>query len=155
MDFNVNDVVKKYIELRDAREVETKAFSATMAEKYGSPMETIEKWILSFLESNGIDNIKTPSGTPYKAVTKSVKMADPQAFKEFVFKPVIDALNSWAATTGAAVPDIMSLLHQGALWDMIDFRAGKKGVVEYAEETGAIPPGVTLDQFTTLNIRRT
>lgn len=154
MDFNVNDVVKKYVELRDARDEESKAFSEAMKAKYNEPMEVIEKILLREMERMGVDSLKTPSGTPYKAVQKSVKMADAQEFKAFVFKPLIDSIAQYISSIGGQVPDLQGLLQQGALWDMIDFRCGKKGVVEYAEENGQLPPGVTLDQFTSINIRR-
>ncbi len=154
MDFNINDIVAKYIELRDSRDVESKAFQEAMAVKYNQPMETIEKVLLREMERMGVDSVKTPSGTPYKAVTKSVKMSDASAYKQYIFKPLIDVLTHLILSTGGEVPDLQALLTSGPKWDMVDFRPLKKGVVEHTEETGQLPPGVTMDTHTTINIRR-
>ncbi len=67
--------------------------------------------------------------TLYKAITKTVKALDLQEFKDFVFN---------------GTPK----------WDLVDFRPLKKGIMEYIEDTGTVPPGITTDSFTTLNIRR-
>jgi hypothetical protein len=151
MDFNINDVVAKYIELRDSQNEEAKAFSETMKAKYTEPMEIIEKILLREMERMGVDSLKTPSGTPYKAVTKSVKMTDPEQFKRFVFAPLIDSLTSALSMDREQV---YSLLTSSVYWDMIDVRAGKKGITSYVDDNGVVPPGIALDQFTTINIRR-
>lgn len=148
---DIGEVVKKYISLRDEQATIGERHKAEMA-PYNEQMEVIEKWLLKEMEKMGVDSLKTPSGTPYKAVTKSVKMSDPQAFKDFVFA---DAVTHISSIMGEGFDNIVKqTLLDDIKWDMIDFRAGKKGIQEYATETGAIPPGVTIDQFTTINIRR-
>ncbi len=153
MTIDIRSVVEKYIELRDQRASIAERHKAELA-PISESMEIIEKWLLKQMEEMGVDSLKTPAGTPYKAITKSVKMADAEAFKRFVFAPLIDALASAATAQGMQLPDIYSLLQSGVFWDMIDFRCGKKGIVEYTEQNGQIPPGVTMDSFTTINIRR-
>ena len=150
---DIKEVVEKYISLRDQKAQIAERHKAELA-PVNESMEVIEKWLLKEMEKMGVESLKTPAGTPYKAVTKSVKMQDPESFKRFVFAPVIDAFNNWANTFGGEVPDIASLLQGGVLWDMIDFRAGKKGVTDYIEQTGEVPSGVEVSQFTTINIRR-
>ena len=117
-------------------------------------METIEAWFLDQMNKMGVDNLKTPSGTPYKHVTTSVKMLDSESFKQFVFQPVVALLTGLIQQTGSHVPDVAGLLTSGILWDMIDFRVGRKGVLEHIEREGTVPPGVIVDQFTSVKIRK-
>lgn len=148
---DINSVVKKYVELRDEKTVLAEKQKEDMR-PINEKMDVIEQWLMGQMNEMGVDSLKTPSGIPYKATTKSVKMQDAEAFKAFVFRPVIDALNNYDPTLG--FPDIMSLLQGGVRWDMIDFRAGKKGICEHIEETGEVPPGVSVEQFQQINIRR-
>jgi hypothetical protein len=153
MTVEIKSVVEKYISLRDQKAEIAERHKVELA-PLNESMEIIEKWLLQEMEKMGVESLKTPAGTPYKTITKSVKMADPDAFKRFVFTPLIDSLTGMLQAQGVHVPDLYSLLQGGVFWDMIDFRAGKKGIVEYAEQNGSIPPGVTVDNFTTINIRR-
>ena len=153
MQLDIKSVVERYIALRDEKAAVAERHKAELA-PITEAMETIEKWLLAQMDTMGVDSLKTPAGTPYKSITKSVKMADPEAFKRFVFSPLVEALGNAATSQGMQLPDLYSLLSSGVFWDMIDFRCGKKGVVEYTEQNGTLPPGVTMDSFTTINIRR-
>ena len=153
MQHDIKSVVEKYIALRDEKAAIAERQKAELA-PLNESMEIIEKWLLAQMDAMGVDSLKTPAGTPYKAITKSVKMVDSEAFKRFVFSPLIDALSTAATSQGMQLPDLNGLLASGVFWDMIDFRCGKKGVVEYTEQNGTLPPGVTMDSFTTINIRR-
>lgn len=147
---NISDVVAKYISLRDAKEAEVKVNNEAIRTKYSEPMEIIEKWLLQNMEAQGVDSLKTPAGTPYKNITKSIKTLDSEQFKRFVFTPVIDSIVNLGLNPDAAY----NLLSNNIKWDMIDFRALKSGVTAHVEETGQLPPGLELTQFTTINIRR-
>lgn len=147
---DIKAVVERYIQLRDEK--------ASIAERHKtelSPivegMDVIERWLLAQMDQMGVDSLKTTAGTPYKAVTKSVKMIDPEAYKRFVFEDVIDAMERIDPTN---MPDMMGLLTNSIKWDLIDFRPLKKGVTELIEETGELPPGLEVSQFQTINIRR-
>ena len=144
----LNDVVAKYVSLRDEAGEIAKRHAAELA-PYSEKMDTIEQWLLKEMDRMGVDSLKTPSGTPYKAVSKSVKMADGEAFRQFVFAPVVDAMKH---VPGA--PDMLALLQGGVRWDCVDFRCGKKGILEHIESTGEVPAGVSIDSFTKVNIRR-
>lgn len=145
---DIKSVVEKYISLRDE-----KAQIAARHKEELSPvnesMGVIEKWLLAQMDAQGVDSFKTGAGTPYKAVTKSIKTTDIEAFKRFALQPVVDALSQLPN-----MPDIGALLTAGIRWDMLDFRPLKKGIVEYTEENGQLPPGVSMDSFSTVNIRR-
>lgn len=147
-EFTLADVVKKYIDLRDEQAAISEKFKAELAPG-AEQMETIEKYLMAHMDKEGLDSIKTPNGTPYKVISKSVKAIDMEAFKLFALQPAIDALSNLPN-----MPDIVALLTAGIRWDMLDFRPLKKGVVEYTEESGQLPPGLTIDNFTKINIRR-
>lgn len=147
---DINEVVKKYISLRDESTVISERHKEELRPIFES-MNVIETWLLQEMEKMGVDSLKTPSGTPYKAVSKSVKMADPESFKAFCFAPVIEAFKNLNIPN---MPDILGLLTAGIRWDIIDFRPLKSGVNELINETGNVPPGVSVDQFTKINIRR-
>ena len=114
-------------------------------------MEVIERWLLQQMEAMGVDSLKTQAGTPYKSISKSVKMQDPEQFKKFVFTPLIEYMTETGTIRDG---EVLEVLTNNVLWDMIDFRCGKKGVEEYVAETGQLPPGVEMSSFTTVNIRK-
>jgi len=141
------------VDLRTEKEA-LAAKHAAEIEPITKSMETIEAWFLDQMNKMGVDNLKTPSGNPYKHVTTSVKMLDSESFKQFVFQPVVALLTGLIQQTGSHVPDVAGLLTSGILWDMIDFRVGRKGVLEHIEREGTVPPGVIVDQFTSVKIRK-
>ena len=124
----INEKVEQYMLISDKK----KSIEARHAEELAplnEALDAIKKYLLAEMDKIGVDSLKTPAGTPYKAITKTVKTLDMEAFKEFVFNDV-------------------------PKWDLVDFRPLKKGIVEYIEDTGNVPPGITIDSFTSLNIRR-
>ena len=107
----------------------------------------------------GVDSFKTASGTPYKANANSVKMTDAGAFKGHVFAPALEAINHYLCAVGypiqsADVQAIDSCLREKPRWDMVDFRPGKKGILEYLENYDQLPPGVQVETLSKVNIRR-
>lgn len=124
-----NDMVAKYVTIRDKRAELSEKHKQEMA-PFNQAMEGIESFLLTEMDKLGADSLKTASGTLYKSIAKSVKAVDMESFKKFVFEPDCPR------------------------WDLVDFRPLKKGVTEYVESEGVLPPGLTMDSFTTLNIRR-
>lgn len=153
----VEEVVSKYVELRDRKAEISKRHSEELV-PYNEGMENIERWLLNKMNEDGVQNYKTDMGTAYKATTTSVKMGDPTAFKEAVFAPaaerILSLLEIAPGYANGGIQDVLNIIRDSALWDMVDFRAGKKGVQAHLEDTKTLPPGVTVDSFTTLNIRR-
>ena len=154
----IDDVVRKYIELRD-RKNEISKRHAEELQPLNDGMYAIETWLLNQMNTLGVDSLKTSSGTPYKAVSNSVKLTDAGAFKGHVFAPALQGINNYLHAVGynlqpVDLEAIQSCLQEQARWDMVDFRAGKKGVVEYIESTNQLPPGVQVESSTVVNIRR-
>jgi hypothetical protein len=147
---DINAVVEKYISLRD-EQAEISKRHAEELKPYSEQMDIIERWLHQKMNEIGVDNVKTPSGTAFKAVSKSVKLQEADQFKDFVFMKAARAL----ANVRPQDPEqALNILREATLWDMIDFRAGKKGILEFIESDGTVPPGVTIDSFTKVNIRR-
>jgi hypothetical protein len=126
----ISNYVEKYIQLRDKKVEIAEKHKAELA-PLNEAMEAIEKWLLTEMEKLGVESVKTPAGTPYKSITKTVKALDMEAFKGYVFSP-----------------------DSAPKWDLVDFRPLKKGIMEYVEDKGTLPPGLTMDSFTSINIRR-
>jgi hypothetical protein len=152
----IEEIVDKYVQLRDRKAEISKRHVEELA-PYNEGMENIEKWILNKMNEDGVQNYKTDAGTAYKATTTTVKMVDAKAFKEAIFAPAAERLISLLGVSGdmdALLGEVQNIILESALWDMVDFRAGKKGIQAHLEEKESLPPGVTVDSFTTLNIRR-
>jgi len=148
---DANTLIARYIELRDkVAEISKRVAEATAP--FNDEMNRIEKDLMSILGDIKADNLKTEAGLAYKTTTRSVKMQDASAFKQFVFKDVIAHISGILG--GDYEKLVTDTLLSDAKWDMIDFRAGKKGIVEHFESTGEVVPGVSFDQFTSINIRR-
>ena len=155
---NIEEVTAKYIELRDRKTELAKRQSEEMR-PLNEAMNSIESWLMEQMNTLGVDSFKTASGTPYKATQNSVKLADAGAFKGHVFAPAIEALVNYLGASGHPLlpvdrTAIEQCLQEKIRWDMVDFRAGKKGILEEFEQTQVLPPGVQLESFSVVNIRR-
>jgi hypothetical protein len=85
---NANDLIGRYIHLRDFVEARSKVHAEELA-PYQAAMKAIEDATSALLiESSGGDegkaNIVTPSGTAYRKRWTSIKMADRPTFMAFV-----------------------------------------------------------------------
>lgn len=84
--------------------------------------------IMDFLQKNGIENLRTASGTCYISERTTASVADPKAFMDFV----IEAKN----------------------WELLDKRANPVRCTEFTKEHGFAPPGVNLNTTKTLGVRK-
>ena len=137
----VDEVVKKYIELRD-RKAEIAKRQSTELAPLNEAMANIEKWLMDQMNTLGVDSFKTAHGTPYKANSNSVKLTDAGAFKGHVFAPAVEGINNYLSGTGHTLQPV------------VDFRAGKTGVLGYLESNEALPPGVSVETTAVINVRR-
>ena len=154
----VDEVVKKYIEIRDRKAEIAKRQSAELV-PLNDAMANIEKWLMDQMNTLGVDSFKTAHGTPYKANSNSVKLTDAGAFKGHVFAPAVEGINNYLSGTGHTLQPVdlealLSILLQMPKWDMVDFRAGKTGVLGYLESNEALPPGVSVETTAVINVRR-
>lgn len=135
-------VIAKYIELRNQRTLLTKKHEEELAPTVAA-MQKIELWLLAKLNEAGANSLNTNAGTAFKVLHTSVTMADPQVFKRFVLGPAAEAF-------GIDVGSFIDLVK----WDVVDFRAGKKGIQEFMEQHDSVPPGVNVSQNTGISVRR-
>ena len=155
----IEDVIKKYIELRD-RKAEIAKRQAEELKPISEGMEQIENWLMHQMNESGVDSLKVNGvGTAFKANATSCQMADAAAFKEFVFEPAAEAIFNQLVSYGFDLPDtgqadFLNILRDLARWDMVDFRAGKKGIQEYIENENTPVPGVNVNTVATISVRR-
>lgn len=150
-------VIGKYVELRDEVKAIGERHAAELA-PYTEQMDRIEAWLLANLNQDGVDSYKTSAGTAYKSTTTSVKLADREAFMGQILHGIAAELRKqlpigdkeWADEAVLLMTEIM----QRADWSLADIRVSKAGVTGFIETEGAPPPGVVLESFTKVNVRR-
>jgi hypothetical protein len=122
---NANDLIARYIQLRDFVEKRSKEHAEELA-PYNAALKTIENAGSAMLIEQGGDegkaNIVTPSGTMYRKRWTSIKMADRPAFMGFV-------TSDWDA-------------RQVFLTSAVT----KSEVEDFIEREKAIPPGLDISR---------
>lgn len=125
---NAEQVIDKYVELRDRKSTLKKAYDADV-EKLDAAMDTIEVYLMELMKNLGVDSLKAnASGTAYR-VTKTKASIDDRALAR-----------AFALETGNL--------------DLFELRASSTGVKAYLEENAALPPGFSVLEEETVNIRR-
>lgn len=123
----IDEVVKKYIEVRDDIARKKAAYEADIKPQQEA-LEKIESYLLAKANDQGVESFKTQFGTAYTAKRTSVTIADREIFKQF------------CEATGD--------------WGLVDIRASKKAVEQYVEANQEVPPGINVVVERTLNVRR-
>jgi hypothetical protein len=83
----------------------------------------LEEW----LRSSNVDSVKTPSGTFYKSTRFTAAVKDAEAF--------------------------LAYIRENAAWDLIERRANATAVKDYVKKNNSLPPGVNLNQITSVGVR--
>lgn len=158
MTFSVEQIIGKYVELRDRK--------AELAKKHdeelrpmSDAMQAIENILMHKMNELGVTQLKGETGTAFKATSTSVQMKDAQEFKNFVFAPAVLAVSNHLSALGIELPalelgSLAQIIRDLPRWDVVDLRAGKKGIQEYQENFNQAVPGVAVNSFATVNIRR-
>ena len=123
----INEIVQKYIQLRDAKSKLKEEYTAKV-EKVDAAMLKIEVAILSHLEQTGADSIGTEFGTAYKATKTSATVSD------------------W--------DEVLAFIQSNEMWNMLEHRVSKKAVEEFRNENNDLPPGIRWGEEVTVQIRR-
>lgn len=123
----LSDLIRKYLKIRDAKEALVAEQKKELA-RFNNALDKIEQMLLSEFNETGQDSAKTPYGTAYRSVRTSAKVADRDAFFDFV--------------------------RENEAWDFLESRANKTAVQQFMEEHEDLPPGVDVSRVTTINIRR-
>jgi hypothetical protein len=123
----VDKYVQNFIALRDHKKLIEDAFNIKKKE-VTDVMDKIEGILQAFLEKAGGDGIKTKYGSVYLSTKTTASLADPEAFMNFVI--------------------------ESERYELLDRRANSTACKDYATEEGAVPPGVNLNSYTTVGVRR-
>lgn len=125
----LDDLVEKYIKLRDRRAQREAAFKAEDAGDR-QLQDKIEALMLLKFQETGVESIKTPNGTAYTSVRASATVADP------------DIYFSWVR----ADPEERMIF--------LEARANKTAVKQFREAHDELPPGINWSETRVVNFRR-
>jgi len=127
MAVNVDDVIKAYVQMRDAADALEKQHKEELA-PMRDKMRKVEHWLQNTLQSQGLTNFKSENGTAFLQGVSSVKVQD------------------WES--------LLAFIRDKNMWELLDHRVAKSVVEDYLESTGNIPPGVDIKRETVVRIRR-
>jgi hypothetical protein len=123
-----DELIAQYIKLRDFKEKRTKELSAEL-EPYTAAMTAIEGAIFNLMGAQGVTQLKSDAGTAYQKTDTSFKVADPNAFHNWVVE------------------------HR--LTQFLTAHVSKEAIVNFQEQyPGQLPPGVQQASFTKVQFRR-
>lgn len=122
-----DELVGKYIALRDMIKAEEAVFEAGIAPKK-ELLKKAELRMLDELNKMGADSIKTPYGTAYRAVRVSASVADREVFFNFIRKT--------------------------DNFDLLTSHVSSDAVKVFIDANSEPPPGVNITQRAYVNIRR-
>lgn len=123
----MNEIVEKYIALRDKKALMKKEFDKSV-EEINTVMAKLEGIVLKEFQESGLDSVKTKAGTAYKSTRTSVTTAD------------------WDA--------VLAFIKDEQAWEMLEHRLNKKAVEQYREVNDDLPPGVNWREEIVINVRR-
>lgn len=123
----LDDTIAKYVALRDWKTEKDRAHKAKMA-KTEQMLDQLEAVILQDMQTSGAESVRTEHGTAYKTTKRYVNVADWDLALDFI--------------------------KEHELWNMLEKRISKTAVEEYRAEHEDIPPGVSVREELTVNIRR-
>lgn len=122
----IDDIIVKYIAIRDAKDAAKKAFDAE-TERMKLALVKLEGMLLEKLDESGAESFKTEHGTAFTKRRSSVSVKDRDEFYK------------WAVATG----------NLGA----IDMKANAKSVRELLQE-GTEVPGINYSESIQVGVRR-
>lgn len=124
---SADKVTDAYVKLRDKRSELKRAYEIEDA-AIKDKMNKLEVWLMTTLRAIGADSLKTEHGTAFITTRDRASCAD------------WGTLWSWMAENGRL--------------DMLEKRVSTKPVIDYLEEYGELPPGVSINREQTINVRR-
>ena len=124
---NLNELVEKYIALRDQKAQIKQSYDAQVAH-VDMLLDKIEAVLLKTFEESGMESVKTPSGTAYRSTRASASIADWDAF--------------WAH------------VHKNEAWELLERRCNKTAVEQFKAANDDLPPGVNWREERVVNVRR-
>ena len=126
--YQINDVIAKYVEIRDEIERVAERHAAEL-KPFSDQKTLIENWLMGKMNEAGCDQFKSEAGTAFRSTTTRAKVADWQPLLDFIIN--------------------------GGEWDMLTHAVSGDAVKQYAaEHGGALPPGVKLNSVMSVKVRR-
>jgi len=126
---NINEAIAEYVKVRDELAVERKKFNEYEA-VHKMYLEKISMWLRDKADDLGVDNFKTQSGTAFRTVKTSYRVAG-AGWDEFI---------AWIQETGN--------------FQCLEKRVAKNATKEIHDETGAVPPGIEYHADVEFDVRR-
>lgn len=127
MAVNVDDVIKKYISIREERKELKRQYEMQDA-GLKDKLEKMEQWFLANQRAAGVTQFKSGSGVVYQSTRTLFTCVDWEKF------------HGW-------------ILDNRRL-DLLEKRPLQGGLKEYREETGTIPPGLNVFSEIEVNVRK-
>lgn len=127
MAVDLNEIVSKYIALRD-RKAELKAAFDNSVADINTMLSKCEAFLLTKMTEQGVESYKTSAGTAYRQEKTSVTVAD------------------WDS--------LLPFIREKGLWNILERRANKTAVDEYRAANNDLPPGVNYRVEHAVNVRR-
>lgn len=124
---DVEKRVAQFVQLRDKIKEISDKHEAELA-PYKQAKSQLEAELLEHLNANHMKSARTAAGTVNVSEKTSCRVEDTDAFRSFV-------------------------VNNGE-WDLCDMKANAPAVEKYMEEQQAPPPGVIVNRFRTVGVRR-
>jgi hypothetical protein len=126
--YDMNEIAKAYIALREARRQLKKQFEDEDA-KFKQGLQKLEAIMLSHLNNAGAESVRTDSGTFYKQEAITPSASDWQLVYD------------WIKDNDA--------------WDLLERRVKSTFIKEYQEaHDGALPPGISVYREYVIRVRK-
>jgi len=125
---SVDQIVERYVKLRDKKAEMKKAYEASVAE-IQEGMDRIENYLINYLQEEKLESARTAFGTVFTKTTTSATVGDRDTFKMF-------------------------LAAQDDPYVFLDLKANKTAVEEYSKEHKDVPPGINWTVIKAVGIRR-
>ena len=124
---NIDNIVQKYIQLRDKRDEVRKTHKEIEA-RYKTGLDYLGNELLKVLDALGAEHVACASGTAIKTMKTSATVQD------------------WPAT--------LAYIQENDAWDLLEARVSKIAAEAIIAETEQPIPGVKLSQFIDISVRR-
>ena len=124
---NIEQWVSDYITIRDTKALIVERHKAEL-DRVNKTLTKIERLLTNALNEQGVEAMRTTSGTVHRSIKVSTTVEDREAYLQFV--------------------------KNNEAWDFLESRASKKAVEDYLKEHDELPPGVRVSRFSTVRVVR-
>jgi hypothetical protein len=123
----VDQVIKKYVELRSYLET-TRKSQKELEKEINVKLDRLSMWLKDYAEGEGLNSVATDYGTAYKVTKDWCRVGN------------------WE--------EVLDFIKESGNWQMLEKRIGKIATKEIMENTGNIPPGVEYSQEIEYQVRK-